>query len=252
MELLKPLIDLVPRHVTTYYEPFFTNGFFLLNAMDKLENVKEFKLGNGDNELLKVFKNVVNKTDEVIEKLKTFEDNKETFEDLKKLDFDRDFEKQCEILKAARFIYLHAKSDYKENIWGRCDSEHKENNDPLPIKEMIEGANLLKDKNLSFIQSNFRQSFSSILENCTAKSFVFLDPPYYDENRQPSKVYEKTISSKEHYFFGVITREMEKRKINYLAFDSVTEYTKELYKERKTIILNGKEKQHLVISNLIK
>ncbi|RGK21357.1 DNA adenine methylase [Bacteroides intestinalis] len=170
--LIKHLPGLLPKQFNDYHEPFLGGAsiFLYLKSCNLIQNHSFLSDFNSD--LINVYKQLQNNSQEIINLLKTYKNERDFYYSI------RAVRPQNEIEKAAIFIYLNRTSYngiYRVNRDGLY-------NVPFGYRN---GKNLLDCSNFSRISDLLSQNvtfqasdFEIVRENIKPYDLVFLDPPY--------------------------------------------------------------------------
>lgn len=192
-----------------------------------------------------------NNADELIATLKTYENSKEFFYEIRGLDRDMEnFSALTDVQRAARFIYLNKtcfNGLYRENSRGEFNVSFGNYTAPNIVNANVLYA--VRDY-LNRAQIHFTSGdFGYILENLPSGSFVYFDPPYLPERESSSftaynsKCFTLTDHIRLHWWCWKLTR----RGIKFMQSNSYTStiasiysyYNVTLVQARRSINCNG-------------
>lgn len=178
-QLLKEILPLMPKNITTYYEPFVGGGAVLFSLQPKKAIINDY-----NDELINVYKVIMDNPDELVRILKIHKENNssEYYYKTRELDRTSDYENLNNIERAARIIYLNKtcyNGLYRVNQAGQFNSPYGKYKNPnivnLPtVKAMHDYFN---NNNITITSGDYMETLKKIRSN--TKSFVYLDPPYY-------------------------------------------------------------------------
>ena len=165
--LIKHLASILPRNgFNNYHEPFLGGAatFFYLAPQ------KNSFLSDLNSELVDTYRAVRDDVDNVIDKLKNFSNDEESYYIARKTSFNKISE------RAAQFIYLNQTSFngiYRVNLKG-------EYNVPFGFrKKHFIDENALKKASIALKSATiFKNDFYEIIDNIKKGDLIFLDPPY--------------------------------------------------------------------------
>lgn len=169
--LLKDIGQYLPTNVNNYHEPFLGGGsvFIYLKSIGYIAG--NSYLSDQNQELINSYDILKNRLDNLIEKLRTYKNEKEFYYYLRDQRFSNDVD------RAAQFIFLNRTSFngiYRVNLRGEYNVPYGFKN----YKELFDFENFRK-LNLLFEDATFKSNdFESALENVERNDLVFLDPPY--------------------------------------------------------------------------
>ncbi|SMC08861.1 DNA adenine methylase [Nitratiruptor tergarcus] len=239
--LLTQLLPLIPRKFNNYFEPFVGGGalFFELFNLGMLQNKKVY-LFDRNEELINTYKIVQNKPDELLEKLKEFQENhsKEFYYKIRELDRKEDFKELDPITRAARFIYLNKtcfNGLYRVNKKGHFNVPiGRYKNPKIYDSDLI--VNASKALQGAVIEA---ADFSEVLQYVQKEDFIYFDPPYYPLS-ETSKFTSYTdlafLEDEQRRLFNVY-EELDKRGCFVMESNSDTKFIKDLYKEYRIDIV---------------
>ena len=193
-QLLYKIIPLAPKDFSTYHEPFLGGGavFFAL-AKERKDLVA--KLSDTNEDLINSYRNVRNKTDELIEELSSikkeflasddrrafFNKTREEYNSTKD-SFDR--AKYLMFLNKTCFNGLYRVNSSNEFNVPFCDYKNP---------AIFDEENLRKtSKLLNSIDVEFKvQDYQLAMRDCSKDDFCYLDPPYHAEKKTSFTSYTK-------------------------------------------------------------
>ncbi|MBY0510429.1 MAG: Dam family site-specific DNA-(adenine-N6)-methyltransferase [Rhodospirillaceae bacterium] len=167
-KLIRFLKPFIPFTWNKYYEPFLGGGSMFLHLMPQNAEVSD-----ASPSLIATYRGVRDDAAKVIKALKPLKPNKTTFNQMKRLAPEANFE------KAAQFIFLN------KSCWNGLYRVNSQGIFNVPFGQprsdfVVDNANLLKCAKL-LRRRNVSvkcQDFEAILDRVVEHDFVFLDPPY--------------------------------------------------------------------------
>jgi len=171
-QLMPAISALLPKKITTYYEPFIGGGAVLFNLQPKKAIINDF-----NSELINVYSVVKNNLNELIKDLKTHQNDSDYFYQLRSLDRTKDFKKLSDIQRASRIIYLNKtcyNGLYRVNSSGEFNSPFGKYKNPNIVNEPTLKAvsEYLKSNDIQLLNSDY----SDILKNAEKNSFIYFRP----------------------------------------------------------------------------
>jgi len=235
--LASTLFKLAPNNMENYYEPFLGSGaffFYLSQTKKKFQAV----LSDSNSELINVYKQLRDNTNELIEILSKFQTN--YFKNREKYYyFIRDeYITKNSIELAARFIFLNKSCYnglYRVNRVGNFNVPHGRYINPKICnkEKLIDCSELLRISDATIVCDTYK----NIISKCENNDFIYLDPPYFPI----SKTSNFTDYTKE--CFGILehnelAKEFERLSsigVKAILSNSNSEYIKSLYKKYNII-----------------
>ncbi|MCP4217680.1 MAG: Dam family site-specific DNA-(adenine-N6)-methyltransferase [bacterium] len=168
-QLLPQLLPAIPREYGTYLEPFIGGGALLFAL-----NPDKAIIADSNPELVNLYTTAALYTEELIEALKDFKIDKESFYEVRA----RDTATLSDIEKAARTIYLNKtcfNGLYRVNKDGGFNVPYGDHKNPriCAPDELRAAAEVLRK--CSIIEGDYK---AVLKEHAKEGDFVFLDPPY--------------------------------------------------------------------------
>lgn len=238
-QLMETFKTLLPQRINNYCEPFLGGGAVLFDLQPKKAYVNDI-----NSDLILVYTVIRDAVDELISNLETFENNAETFYEVR--DWDRDKEKYAtlsNVQRAARTIYLNKtcyNGLYRVNNAGEFNAPFGNYKNPN-----IVNAPVLKAVNAYFNTAEIHFSsidYEELLNTVKRGTFVYLDPPYDPVS---------DTSSFTGYTKGGFTREdqlrlrkccdaLNKKGVQFMLSNSATDFIKEQYATYNITIVKAK------------
>lgn len=168
-QLLSELLPRIPNYTGKYIEPFFGGGALYLAF--KPENAV---VADSNPELINLYRQVADSVDDVIDKLKNYENTKEMFYDVR----NQDWTKLTPEEAAARTIYLNKtcfNGLYRVNKKGLFNTPYGRYKNPTICDEktLREASEILKKAKI--VCGDYLEVLH---EYAQPGDFIFLDPPY--------------------------------------------------------------------------
>ena len=227
-----------------YAEPFLGGGAVFFHLVQKF-NIEKAYLNDINNKLINTYKDVRDKTPELIQKLKKLETDYYGSSD-KKMFFLDQREKfnssEKSVQKSAIFIFLNKtgfNGMYRENSQGKYNIPFGQMKNPLICnKELLEKTGkLLKDKEIIFSS----KSFEKVVVDDKGV-FYYLDPPYRPISKTSSFTdYTKSsFNDKTQFALKKYCDKIDKKGSLFMQSNSYSEdgFFQKLYRNRKTNNLN--------------
>lgn len=174
-QLLDEIIPLLPKHFTTYCEPFLGGGAVLFSIQPSKAIVSDLNI-----DLITAYEVIRDDVEALIESLKKHENTTEYFYAVRDMDMDKtSYQALSRIEKASRLIYLNKtcfNGLFRVNSSGEFNSPFGHYKNPNIVNEPVLRA-VSKYFNASSI-TFYSEDFSETLSRIGKGGFVYLDPPY--------------------------------------------------------------------------
>ena len=235
--LASTLFKLAPNNMENYYEPFLGSGaffFYLSQTKKKFQAV----LSDSNSELINVYKQLRDNTNELIEILSKFQTN--YFKNREKYYyFIRDeYITKNSIELAARFIFLNKSCYnglYRVNRLGNFNVPHGRYMNPKICnkEKLIDCSELLRISDATIVCDTYK----NIISKCENNDFIYLDPPYFPISKT-SNFTDYTKECFEILEHNELAKEFERLSsigAKAVLSNSNSEYIKSLYKKYNII-----------------
>lgn len=264
-QVMKELIEFFPCEFGNYHEPFLGGGSVFMELWNRglLEN-KEIYLSDILDPLMNLYFMIKCDKDGIINELKKQEFYQNTKENYIKLRGEFNILKEklmdkklnCEVLDreemiyyACLFLFLNKtgfNGIYRENSKGGYNvpyGKQKVLQMDILIKNIMEMANVLKDKNIIIKQCDFL----AIEDNIKGGDFIYIDPPYYNTFNK----YSKTDFGKSQQIALVeLFKRLTERGCKVAISNSDDPFIHELYKDIKGTRIEKLNVRRLVNSDI--
>ena len=174
-QLLDSLVPLLPPKITSYCEPFVGGGALLFHLCPKTAYINDI-----NKDLMGVYTVIRDNVEELIEELKTYQNEADFFYSVR--DWDRDkkqYQALSDIRKAARILYLNKtcfNGLYRVNNSGEFNAPFGYYRNPNIVNEPV-----LRAVSVYFNSADIYFSsvdYAEVLAEIKKGTFVYLDPPY--------------------------------------------------------------------------
>ena len=174
-QLLDSLVPLLPPKITSYCEPFVGGGALLFHLCPKTAYINDI-----NKDLMGVYTVIRDNVEELIEELKTYQNEADFFYSVR--DWDRDkkqYQALSDIRKAARILYLNKtcfNGLYRVNNSGEFNAPFGYYRNPNIVNEPV-----LRAVSVYFNSADIYFSsvdYAEVLAEIKNGTFVYLDPPY--------------------------------------------------------------------------
>lgn len=243
-QLLPKILELVPKNINTYYEPFIGGGAVYFNIEAKNYNISDI-----NHELVNLYDNIKNNSEKLFKELKKIQDsydklrtdNKESdlekmsefYYNMRNIDREEEYKKWSSEKKAARFIFLNKTAFnglYRVNKKGQHNVPFGKYYKPTIFdKENLIQCKLRLNDNTQ-ISIN---SFEHVLEKAKKGDFVYFDPPYVPLNKTSNFTsYAKESFDKEMQIkLKETCDKLTEKGVNWMLSNSSADFVLELYKD---------------------
>lgn len=168
-QLLPQLLAKVPGHYNKYIEPFFGGGAFFFALRPRLSVIADVNA-----QLMEVYLTVAYHVEELIEELKTFKINKETYYRVR----SQDTSQLSMIQRAARLIYLNKtcfNGLYRVNREGLFNVPYGDHKNPrIGHPDDLRAASVLL-RSSTILAGDYKAVLS---KHAAPGDFIYIDPPY--------------------------------------------------------------------------
>lgn len=231
-QLLKEILPLIPKNITTYYEPFVGGGAVLFALQPKKSVINDY-----NEELINVYKVIMDNPDELINILKIHKENNssEYYYKIREIDRSPGYSSLNNIERAARIIYLNKtcyNGLYRVNQAGQFNSPYGKYKNPNIVNAPTLKAmhDYFNKSNVAITSGDYKDILKKIRAN--TKSFVYLDPPYYPLSSSSSFTgyTDNGFGEEQQIELKKECDKLNKKGIRFLLSNSSCEFIEELYK----------------------
>lgn len=221
---LQELHNYLPKEFNNYHEPFLGGGsvFIYLKSSGIIEN--RSYLSDLNLQLINSYNIIKSKPNELIECLKKYQNNSDTYYRLREKECDNNVE------KAAIFIYLNRTSFngiYRVNLKGKYNVPYGNRN----LVQLFDFENIL-NLSKSFVNAFFStKDFHEALERVEEYDLVFLDPPYTvaHENNGFVKYNQKIFAWEDQIRLKNSIDELNEKNVSFILTNAAHESINKLY-----------------------
>lgn len=238
-QLLSEITPLLPKHFSTYCEPFLGGGAVLFSVQPSKAIVNDL-----NTDLITVYEVIRDDADALIESLKKHENTAEYFYAIRDMDRDKaNYQTLSKIEKASRLIYLNKtcfNGLFRVNSSGEFNSPFGHYKNPNIVNEPVLKA-VSRFFNTSHI-SFYNEDFAITLGRLRKGSFVYLDPPYdpISDTANFTGYNKGGFDRKEQIRLKQCCDALSARGIKFLLSNSATDFIKELYQDYHITIVKAK------------
>lgn len=242
-QIITTVLDLFPKEITTYYEPFLGGGSVLLALLSAVKQERitvsgRITASDLNSGLIGLWKNIQLFPGEIIEATRILINEYEASKPDKNEDyfyttrtrFNEELDK-ASISASALFLFLNKtcfRGMYRENSTGKFNVPYGFYKNPsimndeniMSVSELI--------KNVEFLNCDFLNVFETI----THGDFVYLDPPYAPENTTSFTSYNKGgFDLETHARLFTACHLLNEKKVRILMSNADVELVKSAFSE---------------------
>ncbi len=164
----------LPKRYNTYYEPFIGGGALLFSLQPK-----KAVINDSNAELINCYKVIKDSLDELIDDLRTHENDENYYYDIRNWDRGQDYKYQTPVKRASRIIFLNKtcyNGLFRVNSQGQFNVPFGKYKNPniLDVAVLKAVNRYLNDHNVEILNVDFHES----VKNTIKGDFIYLDPPY--------------------------------------------------------------------------
>lgn len=237
-QLLPEIKKYIPNNYNRYIEPFIGGGAVLFEITPNNAIINDINY-----EIINVYNVIKNNPEELIKKLKTFENTEEKYYEIRNIDRTPKYNSLSDIEKAARTIYLNRtcfNGLYRVNSKGQNNVPYGKYKSPtICDEENIKNCNSFF--NIHHVEIK-NMDFEKILDLALPNDFIYLDPPYAPLTATASFTsYSKDgFDVKDQERLKKKCDELTKKGIKFLQSNSSAPLIKDLYKDYTIIEVDAK------------
>ena len=227
-QLLNVIMPMLPKHITTYCEPFFGGGAVLFSLQPSKAIINDL-----NNDLITMYEVIKKDVDSLIDSLAKHENNAEYFYALRDLDRNKEtYKTLSDLEKASRLIYLNKtcyNGLFRVNSAGEFNTPFGYYKNPNIVNAPTLRA---VSKYFNTAKIEFRcEDFEETLSRVSKGAFVYLDPPYDPVSDTASFTgYNKGgFGREEQLRLYECCERLNKKNIKFMLSNSSTDFIKALY-----------------------
>jgi len=238
-QLLVEIKQHIPNQFSKYYEPFIGGGAVLFHLQPKNAIIND-----SNKELVNLYKVIKESSEELIEDLKTHENEEKYFYNIRGV--DREKEKYSElnnIQRASRIIFLNKtcyNGLFRVNSSGEFNSPFGRYKNPNIINEITikAVANYLNNNKIQILNTDYEKSLLKIKK----EAFVYFDPPYdpISDSSNFTGYTKKGFDKTEQERLKKVCDKLNDKGVKFLLSNSSTEFIRGLYKKYNILSIKAK------------
>ena len=227
--LLNDIHKMIPKDFNNYYEVFFGGGALFFSILPKKAVIADL-----NEDLMNLYIQIRDNTDNLIEKLKKTKNNKEFYLEM------RSSSPEDEIDRAVKFLYLNKtcwNGLYRVNSLGEFNVPFANYKNPLICDDELLNKLSIVLKNIDIKVGDFQD----ILANVQKDDFVYLDPPYtVTHNKNFISYNSKIFSWDDQIRLANLVKVLTEKGAKVLVSNAKAEEIKKLYKGFKFKVVKRK------------
>ena len=232
-QLMTDIEPLLPKRISTYYEPFVGGGAVFLHTQPKKAVINDY-----NSELINVYETIRDDVDALIEHLATTVNESEYFYQIRALDRQDFFDELSKVERASRVIYLNKtcfNGLYRVNGSGEFNTPFGRYKSPNIINETVLRAvsHYLQKNDIKLLSGDYQDA----LKNIRKGSFVYFDPPYdpISKSSNFTGYVQGGFGNDEQIRLRDTCMKLNEKGIKFLLSNSATAFMKELYQDFEVI-----------------
>lgn len=231
-QLLDDIKPFIPKHITTYIEPFIGGAAVLFELQPTKAIINDY-----NTDLINVYEVIKEDLENLLTLLEEHNLNNSEKHFYEVRSWDRDeyqYSQLSRVEKAARIIYLNKtcfNGLYRVNSKGEFNTPYGKYENPNIVNEVRLRAvsEYLNDNNIKIMNEDYTEA----LKYQRKGSFVYLDPPYMpiSETSAFTSYTENGFDLEEQIRLKKVCDNLDKRGISFLQSNSDTPFIRDLYKD---------------------
>ncbi|MDD3325415.1 MAG: DNA adenine methylase [Sulfurospirillaceae bacterium] len=238
-QIIPEILSHLPKNISSlnYCEPFIGGGALLFHLEPKRAIINDY-----NEELINVYKVIKNNLEELLIDLKKHQNTSEYFYQIRGIDRQPLFDELTNVQHASRIIYLNKtcfNGLYRVNSLGEFNSPFGRYTNPNIVNEPVLRAvsKYLNSSDITILNGDYER----VLDNVTADTFVYLDPPYHpiSESSNFTGYVQGGWTEKHQTRLKKACDDLDKKGVKFLLSNSSAPFIKELYSEYKIHSINA-------------
>lgn len=232
-QLMPVLKEHLPPSFKGYYEPFVGAGAMLFDLQPRQAVINDL-----NRDLITCYKVLKKHPQALIEQLQNHRNEKDYFYEVRARDRHPEFDQMCEIMRAARMIYLNKtcfNGLFRVNRKGHFNAPFGNYRNPNIVNE--EGLMAVHRYISRGRLQIFNTDFEEAVQTARRGDFVYFDPPYdpLSETASFTGYQSGGFGRLEQYRLMCVVTELTRRGCRVMLSNSSTEYIRSLYKDFKIV-----------------
>lgn len=229
-QIISEIEKLLPKRITSYYEPFVGGGAVLFHIQPLRATINDW-----NPELINLYKIIKESPSELISDLMKHRNEVDYFYMTRSLDRDKKaFSQLTDIERASRIIFLNKtcfNGLFRVNNAGEFNTPFGKYKSPNIVNEITIRAvsTYLNQANINILQGDFEAAVQDI----TPSSFVYFDPPYdpISESASFTGYTQGGFNKTEQLRLKILCDTLNKKEVKFLLSNSCTDFILDLYKD---------------------
>lgn len=229
-QIISEIQNLLPKKITSYYEPFIGGGAVLFHIQPQRATINDLNA-----ELINLYRVIKEQPSALIKDLSKHKNEAEYFYQIRSLDRDKEqYSQLTEVERASRIIYLNKtcyNGLFRVNNAGEFNTPFGRYKEPNIINEITIKAvsSYLNQAHVSILQGDFEASLQDIPHN----AFVYFDPPYdpVSDSASFTGYTQGGFNRQEQIRLKRICDELNEKDIKFLLSNSCTDFILDLYRD---------------------
>lgn len=227
-QIISEIQSLLPKKITSYYEPFIGGGAVLFHIQPQRATINDLNA-----ELINLYKVIKEQPLALIEDLARHRNEAEYYYQIRSLDRNKEqFALLTDIERASRIIFLNKtcyNGLFRVNNAGEFNTPFGRYKEPNIVNEITIKAvsAYLNQANVTILQGDFETS----LQNIPRDAFVYFDPPYdpVSDSASFTGYTQGGFNRQEQIRLKRICDDLNNKKIKFLLSNSCTDFILDLY-----------------------
>lgn len=228
-QLIKEIINLIPKKYNKYYEPFLGGGALLFYLQPSKTVVSD-----SNSDLINCYQVLRDSPDKLLEVIGGFKNEKDFFYKTREMDRQPSYAELSPVIKAARIIYLNKtcfNGLFRVNKQGQFNAPFGNYKNPTLLDPAVAKAvhKYLQKNEVAILNFDFEEAVST----ARAGDFVYFDPPYDPISDTSSFTgYDLNgFSRSEQQRLKRVCDELTEQGVAILLSNSDTPFVRELYND---------------------
>lgn len=227
-QIISEIQSLLPKKITSYYEPFIGGGAVLFHIQPQRATINDLNA-----ELINLYNVIKEQPLALIEDLARHRNEAEYYYQIRSLDRNKEqFALLTDIERASRIIFLNKtcyNGLFRVNNAGEFNTPFGRYKEPNIVNEITIKAvsAYLNQANVTILQGDFETS----LQNIPRDAFVYFDPPYdpVSDSASFTGYTQGGFNRQEQIRLKRICDDLNNKKIKFLLSNSCTDFILDLY-----------------------
>lgn len=229
-QIISEIQSLLPKKITSYYEPFIGGGAVLFHIQPKRATINDLNA-----ELINLYRVIKEQPLALIQDLARHRNEAEYYYQIRSLDRNKEqYALLSDVERASRIVFLNKtcyNGLFRVNNAGEFNTPFGRYKEPNIVNEITIKAvsAYLNQANVTILQGDFETS----LQNIPRDAFVYFDPPYdpVSDSASFTGYTQGGFNRQEQIRLKRICDDLNKKKIKFLLSNSCTDFILDLYND---------------------